>query len=51
MGNCCGGEEDNKDMTIDAKGTKGKGASVGQGAYAMEEDSSVDINTFCNSKV
>ena len=53
MGNCCGGEEDNKDMTIDPKGNKGgsKGASVGQGAYAMEDDSNTDITTYCNSKV
>jgi len=31
MGNCCGGEEDNKQMTIDAKGSN-RPANTKQGA-------------------
>lgn len=51
MGNCCGGEEDNKDMTIGDK-KKGKGAGVGSGTYGLNEDGEDgDIFEYCNSKV
>jgi hypothetical protein len=53
MGNCCGGEEDNKDMTIDNKGTRrSPGTGSGNtGAYGAEEEENVDITQYCNSKV
>ena len=53
MGNCCGGEEDSKNMTIDAKGGRPpKGTGTGNaGAYGAEEEENVDITQYCNSKV
>ncbi len=53
MGNCCGGEEDNKQMTIgDKKRTAGKGAGNDVGAGPPQElDQEGDIYDYCNSKV
>jgi hypothetical protein len=48
MGNCCGGEEDNQDMTVTGKPGK-KGTGVGSGGFQEESDS--NIYDFCNSKV
>lgn len=46
MGNCCGGEEDNKQMTIDAKGGRPANTKQGAqaaGAYGVEEEETADI--------